>query len=135
MFAYETRLTLYHLQSGVGTALPVIVSELHGNEFEWVGSAYALAATAFLPLSGGLAQVFGRRSVMLSQVLIFAVGSAMCGAAPSLNFLIASRSKYSLQIVLSLAVQLTILLSAAGYRCWWHCKSDADYHRRPGPTP
>ncbi|KAL5495946.1 hypothetical protein ACEPAI_1410 [Sanghuangporus weigelae] len=78
--------------SGVGTALPVIVADLHGKEFEWVGSAYALSATAFLPLSGGLAQVFGRRIVMLSMVFLFAVGSAMCGAAPSLNFLIASRT-------------------------------------------
>ncbi|KAL5518322.1 hypothetical protein ACEPAH_4 [Sanghuangporus vaninii] len=78
--------------SGVGTALPVIVADLHGKEFEWVGSAYALSATAFLPLSGGLAQVFGRRIVMLAMVFLFAVGSAMCGAAPSLNFLIASRT-------------------------------------------
>ncbi|KAI5119018.1 hypothetical protein M0805_001877 [Coniferiporia weirii] len=78
--------------AGVGTALPVIVADLHGREFEWVGSAYALSATAFLPLSGGMAQVFGRRSVMLFMVFLFAVGSAMCGAAPSLNFLIASRT-------------------------------------------
>ena len=33
------------------------VNDLHGTEFEWIGSAYALASTAFLPLSGGLAQV------------------------------------------------------------------------------
>ena len=45
------------MKSGVGTALPVIISDLHGSEFEWVGSAYALSATAFLPLTGGLAQV------------------------------------------------------------------------------
>lgn len=41
----------------VTTALPVIVEDLHGQEFEWVGSAYALSATAFQPLMGGLAQV------------------------------------------------------------------------------
>ena len=33
------------------------MEDLHGVEFEWVGSAYALSSTAFLPLSGGLAQV------------------------------------------------------------------------------
>lgn len=44
-------------QVGIGTALPIIVSDLHGKEFEWVGSAYALSGTALLPLSGGLAQV------------------------------------------------------------------------------
>jgi len=44
-------------QCAVSTALPVIVEDLHGSEFVWVGAAYALAATACLPMSGGLAQV------------------------------------------------------------------------------
>ena len=39
-------------------------------------------------------QVFGRRIIMLIMVFLFAVGSAMCGAAPSMNFLIASRSTF-----------------------------------------
>ena len=43
--------------SGVATALPVIINELHGDDFVWVGAAYALASTAFLPMSGGLAEV------------------------------------------------------------------------------
>lgn len=50
-------LLILALQSGVSTALPVILHDLGGTQFEWIGSAYALAATAFLPLSGGLAQV------------------------------------------------------------------------------
>ncbi|KAL5536448.1 hypothetical protein ACEPAF_270 [Sanghuangporus sanghuang] len=78
--------------SGIGTALPVIVSDLHGKQFEWVGTAYTLAATAFLPMSGALAQVFGRRNVMLLQIFYFALGSALCGAATSLGFLIAGRT-------------------------------------------
>ncbi|KAH8108240.1 iron permease [Phellopilus nigrolimitatus] len=78
--------------TGIATALPVIVSELHGEQFEWVGSAYALSATAFLPLSGGLAQVFGRRLSMLLQLFLFALGSALCGASTSMNFLIAGRT-------------------------------------------
>lgn len=44
-------------QTGLTTALPIIVQDLGGEQFEWVGSAYALSATAFLPLSGALAQV------------------------------------------------------------------------------
>ena len=43
--------------TAVSTALPTIVADLNGSQFVWVGSAYALSATAFLPLSGGLAQV------------------------------------------------------------------------------
>jgi MFS family permease len=48
-----------NIQTAVSTALPVIINDFNEEgEFVWVGSAYALAATAFLPLSGGLAQVF-----------------------------------------------------------------------------
>ncbi|KAH7927166.1 MFS general substrate transporter [Leucogyrophana mollusca] len=78
--------------SSVSTALPIIIDELHGTQFVWVGSAYALSATAFVPMSGALAQVFGRRPVMLLALFLFAVGSALCGAAKSLNFLIAGRA-------------------------------------------
>ncbi|KZT23032.1 iron permease [Neolentinus lepideus HHB14362 ss-1] len=78
--------------SAVSTALPTIVSALHGDQFVWVGSAYTLATTAFVPLSGGLAETFGRRSIMFGAVVIFGVGSALCGAAKSLNFLIAGRT-------------------------------------------
>ncbi|KAL5513681.1 hypothetical protein ACEPAH_4080 [Sanghuangporus vaninii] len=78
--------------TGISTALPVIIRDLKGKEFEWVGSAYALSATAFLPLSGGLAQIFGRRESMLLQIFLFALGSVLCGVATSLNFLIAGRT-------------------------------------------
>ena len=45
------------LKTAIGTALPVIVSDLKGEQFVWVGSAYTLGATALLPFCGGLAQV------------------------------------------------------------------------------
>lgn len=44
-------------QNAVSTALPSIIHDLHGQDFVWVGAAYALSCTAFLPLSGGLAEV------------------------------------------------------------------------------
>ncbi|CCO37823.1 hypothetical protein BN14_12420 [Rhizoctonia solani AG-1 IB] len=46
--------------TSVSTALPTIVEDLHGHDFAWVGSAYTLGSTAFMPMSGGLADVFGR---------------------------------------------------------------------------
>ncbi|KZT02019.1 MFS general substrate transporter [Laetiporus sulphureus 93-53] len=78
--------------SAVSTALPTIVEELHGSTFVWVGSAYALAATAFIPISGGFAQILGRRVVMLGALIIMIIGSILCGAAKSMNFLIAGRT-------------------------------------------
>ncbi|KZW02334.1 MFS general substrate transporter [Exidia glandulosa HHB12029] len=76
---------------GVGIALPTIAQALHATDFVWVGSAYALAATCSLPIIGGFAQAFGRRPVMLASITIFAIGSAICGAAPNMQALIAGR--------------------------------------------
>lgn len=81
--------------TALGTALPTIVADLDGgDDFSWVGSAYALSSTAILPLSGSLADIFGRRPVMLGAILFFAVGSALSGAAQNMNMLIAARSAY-----------------------------------------
>lgn len=50
-----TDLTLQ--QGSITTVLPTIVNDLHGTQFIWVGSAFALGSTALIPLAGGLAQV------------------------------------------------------------------------------
>ncbi|KAL0946522.1 hypothetical protein HGRIS_012733 [Hohenbuehelia grisea] len=78
--------------TAVSTALPTIVSELHGTDFVWIAASYALASTAFVPMSGVLAQAFGRRPVMMGSLILFAVGSALCGAAKSMNVLIVGRT-------------------------------------------
>ena len=77
--------------SSVSTALPTIANALHASQFTWVGTAYALASTAFLPMSGGLAQVFGRPPAILLAIGLFALGSGICGGASSINMLIAGR--------------------------------------------
>ncbi|KAJ7488107.1 iron permease [Mycena latifolia] len=101
--------------TAVSTALPVITDDLHGTQFVWVGSAYALSSTAFLPMSGGAAEIFGRRVIMLGALFCFALGSVLCGATPTMNFLIAGRTVQGLgaggltsltQIVLSDLVPL-----------------------------
>ncbi|GJE93488.1 MFS general substrate transporter [Phanerochaete sordida] len=79
--------------TAVSTALPTITQDLHGDsDFVWVGSAYALSSTAFLPLSGALADIFGRKPVMLGSIFLFALGSALAGAAQNMNWLIAART-------------------------------------------
>lgn len=81
--------------TAVATALPTITSALSGGDnFSWVGSAYALASTAILPLSGALADVFGRKPVMMGSITLFALGSALAGASQNMNMLIAARSSY-----------------------------------------
>ncbi|KAG8857156.1 hypothetical protein FRB91_011701 [Serendipita sp. 411] len=77
----------------VSTSLPTIVAELHGtqNEYAWVPVAYLLTQTACQPLYGKLADVFGRRPVIYASTITFLIGSALCGAAQSMRWLIIAR--------------------------------------------
>ncbi|KAJ7235108.1 iron permease [Mycena haematopus] len=76
----------------MATALPSIVHDLNGTDsFAWVSTAYSLATTAILRFSGRLADVLGRRDVLLAALVVFAVGSAVCGSAHSMATLIAGR--------------------------------------------
>lgn len=79
----------------MATALPSIIQDLHGAQsFAWVSTAYTLATTAVLPLSGRLAEIFGRRDVLLCSLLFFAIGSAVCASAHSMTVLIVGRGTY-----------------------------------------
>ncbi|KAG8851848.1 hypothetical protein FRB96_009032 [Tulasnella sp. 330] len=78
--------------TSVSTALPIIVKDLHGTDFVWVGASFSLGSTAFLPMSGGLAQIFGRRPIVLGSLAFFTIGSAISAAAQNMNMLIAGRT-------------------------------------------
>lgn len=81
--------------TAVSTVLPTVTHDLGGdNNFVWVGAAYGLASTAALPFCGRLADVFGRRPVMLMAVAFFFVGSALCGSARSMHIIIVARSEW-----------------------------------------
>jgi MFS family permease len=80
--------------TGVATALPTITDALNGGDlFVWVGSAYALSSTAILPLSGKLADIFGRRPLMLGSIFFFALGSALAGGAQNMHMMVAARGQ------------------------------------------
>src|SRR5829696_7097760 len=69
-------------QTVVGTALPKIIADLHGFErYAWVTTAYLLASTATIPIIGKLGDIYGRKWFIVSGVVVFLVGSALCGAA------------------------------------------------------
>ena len=69
-------------QTVVGTALPKIVAELNGFErYAWVTTAYLLASTAMIPVIGKLGDIYGRKWFIVSGIVVFLVGSALCGAA------------------------------------------------------
>ncbi len=67
-------------QTIVGTALPRIVTDLHGNDvYVWAFTAYLLTATVSGPLYGKLSDIFGRRPIFIFGVSIFLFGSLLCG--------------------------------------------------------
>ncbi|KAF8168270.1 major facilitator superfamily domain-containing protein [Crassisporium funariophilum] len=78
----------------VSTSLPTIASELKAspNQYTWVGVSYMLTQTAFQPLYGRVSDLVGRKNVLYCSMAIFAIGSALCGAAQSINWLIAARA-------------------------------------------
>lgn len=96
-------------QTIVSTALPTIVSDLGGLEhLSWVVTAYLLASTAATPLWGKLGDQYGRKRLFQIAIVIFLVGSALCGAAQNMPQLIGFRALQGLGggglIVLSMAI-------------------------------
>ncbi|MFJ6389657.1 MDR family MFS transporter [Streptomyces sp. NPDC091972] len=77
----------------VGTAMPTIVGELGGLEhLSWVVTAYTLATAAATPLWGKLGDMYGRKGVFMSSIVLFLVGSALSGMAQDMGQLIGFRA-------------------------------------------
>ncbi|WP_318210986.1 MFS transporter [Streptomyces sp. SJL17-1] len=96
-------------QTIVSTALPTIVSELGGMEhLSWVVTAYMLASTAVTPLWGKLGDQYGRKKLFQAAIVLFLIGSALCGIAQNMPQLIAFRAVQGLGggglMVLSMAI-------------------------------
>src|SRR3954470_5474875 len=80
-------------QTIVSTALPTIVGDLGGtSHVSWVVTAYLLASTVTGPLYGKLGDLYGRKRILQTAIVIFLVGSALCGLSQSMVQLIAFRA-------------------------------------------
>ncbi|MCW2786949.1 MAG: drug resistance transporter, EmrB/QacA subfamily [Marmoricola sp.] len=80
-------------QTIVSTALPTIVGDLGGlNSLSWVVTAYLLTSTISTPLYGKLGDLYGRKSVFQIAIVVFLIGSALCGTAHDIGQLIAYRA-------------------------------------------
>ncbi len=79
-------------QTIVGTALPRIVTDLHGNDlYTWVVSIYLLTSTISIPFYGKLSDYYGRKPLLMIGITIFLVGSALSGLSQSMEQLILFR--------------------------------------------
>ncbi|KAA6224177.1 MFS transporter [Streptomyces albofaciens JCM 4342] len=92
-------------------ALPVIRRDLHASAAAgpWVISAYLLAAGALMPAAGRLADVFGRRRLLVLGLALFGSTSAACALAPSLPFLVAAHVVQGVGGALVMPVGLALL--------------------------
>ena len=79
-------------QTVVGTALPVIVTDLHGNDlYVWVVTIYLLTSTISGPIYGKLSDLFGRRPIIIFAVSLFLIASVLSGLSQSMEQLILFR--------------------------------------------
>src|ERR1041385_7007709 len=77
----------------VATAMPTIVGQLGGLEhYSWVFSAFMLTSTTSVPLYGKISDLYGRRNLYVFAMLLFLVGSILCGWANSMTGLIFARA-------------------------------------------
>jgi EmrB/QacA subfamily drug resistance transporter len=77
----------------IATAVPSIVSNLGGfSQFPWLFSVYLLAQAVSVPIYGKLADIFGRKPIMLFGIGLFFAGSVLCGVAWAMPALIAFRA-------------------------------------------
>src|SRR5256884_1394494 len=100
-----TQLLLPRLEREFGASLSTV---------SWVAVAYLLAMAAFLPIFGRLADMLGRKLLYTGGFLLFVLGSALCGLAPSLPVLIAFRIAQGIGAALLSSNSVAIVVTAAG---------------------
>src|SRR5947209_3509443 len=77
-------------QTVVSTAMPKVITALHGfDRYTWVTTAYMQSSTVTVPIYGKLSDILGRKAVFMFGILVFLLGSALSGAAQTMNQLIA----------------------------------------------
>ena len=77
----------------VATALPTIVNELGGlAHLSWVVTAYLLSQTIVTPIYGKLGDLYGRKRVLQVAIVVFLIGSALCGLSRTMTHLILFRA-------------------------------------------
>src|SRR5258708_28766977 len=76
----------------VAPALPTIVAELGGiADYSWIPISAMLASTIVVPIAGKLSDIYGRKPLYITGIVVFAIGSALSGIAPNFWFLVFAR--------------------------------------------
>jgi EmrB/QacA subfamily drug resistance transporter len=76
----------------VGTAMPTIIRDLKGMDlYAWPFTIYMLCSTSAIPLSGKLADIYGRKRIFITGLILFLLSSILCGLSHSMIQLILFR--------------------------------------------
>jgi MFS family permease len=93
----------------VSTAMPTIIGDLGGLPlYSWVFSIYLLTATVMMPIYGRLADIYGRRRILLVAITVFLSGAIACALARSMPQLIAARGLQGLGAAGLVPIALTV---------------------------
>jgi EmrB/QacA subfamily drug resistance transporter len=80
-------------QTIVSTALPTIAVDLNGlSKLSWVATAYLLSSAIVTPIYGKLGDLFGRKKIFQISIIIFLIGSALCGLSQNIDQLVFFRA-------------------------------------------
>ena len=98
----------------VNLALPRMASELHSSttDMQWVVSIYMLTLGAFMVPAGRIADIFGRRRVLLSGIALFAVASVLCAVAPTPAAIVGFRALQGIGAAMIFPVSVSVLTNA-----------------------
>ena len=88
---------LNHIHITTGTVVATLLSPIgayfnRSNQSSYIGTAYLLSVCCFTPLYGRLSDILGRKGAMILALVLFGLGTLLCGIAPSMNVLIAARA-------------------------------------------
>ena len=97
----------------VNVMLPDIRVSLHASEtgLQWVAALYSLCYAALLLAGGAVGERLGKRTTFLGGVAVFTIGSAACGAAPTLGLLLAARAVQAVGVAALIPQTLSILVT------------------------
>jgi EmrB/QacA subfamily drug resistance transporter len=100
--------------TAVNVALPALQIGMHAtvSDVQWVVESYSLLLAALLIVGGSLGDLYGRRRVFVSGVILFALASACCGYAPSIGWLILARGVQGVGAALLVPGSLALISSS-----------------------
>ena len=97
-------------QTVVGTAMPRIIGELGGlSIMTWVTTSYMLSSTTIVPIAGKLADLYGRRLVYVVGLVLFMLGSVLCGISSNMTQLIVFRGLQGIGGGIVIPLSMTIV--------------------------